>query len=74
MNISDLKLYAVTDRKWLNGAKLSEHVKLALEGGATMIQIRDKDILSREGGMSTDGMIKEQEKICIGVEVVGNIS
>ena len=62
MNISDLKLYAVTDRKWLNGAKLSEHVKLALEGGATMIQIRDKDILSREGGMSTDGMIKEQEK------------
>ena len=27
MNISDLKLYAVTDRKWLNGAKLSEHVK-----------------------------------------------
>lgn len=62
MNISDLKLYAVTDRKWLNGAKLSEHVKLALEGGATMIQIRDKDILSREGGMITDGMIKEQEK------------
>ena len=62
MNISDLKLYAVTDRKWLNGAKLSEHVKLALEGGATMIQIRDKDILSHEGGMITDGMIKEQEK------------
>ena len=61
MNISDLKLYAVTDRKWLNGAKLSEHVKLALEGGATMIQIRDKDILSHERGMITDGMIKEQE-------------
>lgn len=62
MNISDLKLYAVTDRKWLNGAKLSEHVKLALEGGATMIQIRDKDILSHEGGTITDSMVKEQEK------------
>ena len=62
MNISDLKLYAVTDRKWLNGAKLSEHVKLALEGGATMIQIRDKDILSHEGGTITDSMVKEHEK------------
>ena len=37
MNKTDLKLYAITDRQWLNGAKLSEHVKLAIEGGATMI-------------------------------------
>lgn len=62
MNISDLKLYAVTDRQWLHGAKLSEHVKLALEGGATMIQIRDKDILSHDAGELADGMIKEQGK------------
>ena len=43
MNKTDLKLYAITDRQWLHGARLSEHVKLAIEGGATMIQIRDKD-------------------------------
>lgn len=49
MDRSALKLYAVTDRQWLKGAKLSEHVRLALEGGATMIQIRDKDILSYAG-------------------------
>ena len=42
MNKTDLKLYAITDRQWLHGARLSEHVKLAIEGGATMIQIRDK--------------------------------
>ena len=58
MNKTDLKLYAITDRQWLHGARLSEHVKLAIEGGATMIQIRDKDILStdsdaRESVMST---------------------
>ena len=46
MNETDLKLYAITDRQWLHKARLSEHVKLAIEGGATMIQIRDKDILS----------------------------
>ena len=40
MNKTDLKLYAITDRQWLHGARLSEHVKLAIEGGATMIQIR----------------------------------
>ena len=48
MNKNDLKLYAITDRQWLHGARLSEHVKLAIEGGATMIQIRDKDILSTD--------------------------
>lgn len=48
MNKTDLKLYAITDRQWLYGARLSEHVKLAIEGGATMIQIRDKDILSTD--------------------------
>ena len=48
MNETDLKLYAITDRQWLRGARLSEHVKLAIEGGATMIQIRDKDILSTD--------------------------
>ena len=48
MNKTDLKLYAITDRQWLHGAMLSEHVKLAIEGGATMIQIRDKDILSTD--------------------------
>ena len=48
MNETDLKLYAITDRQWLHKARLSEHVKLAIEGGATMIQIRDKDILSTD--------------------------
>ena len=48
MNKTDLKLYAITDRQWLHGARLSEHVKRAIEGGATMIQIRDKDILSTD--------------------------
>ena len=52
MNETDLKLYAITDRQWLHGARLSEHVKLAIEGGATMIQIRDKDILMQGLRMS----------------------
>lgn len=56
MNKTDLKLYAITDRQWLHKARLSEHVKLAIEGGATMIQIRDKDILSTD----SDAELKDE--------------
>lgn len=39
-----LLLYAVTDRAWLNGATLYEQVELALQGGATFIQLREKEL------------------------------
>ena len=40
----DLLLYAVTDRSWLNGRTLYEQVEEALEGGATFIQLREKEL------------------------------
>lgn len=40
----DLLLYAVTDRSWLNGATLAKEVEQALEGGATFVQLREKDL------------------------------
>lgn len=40
-----LVLYAITDRGWLKpGEKLTDKVREALEGGATMIQLREKDL------------------------------
>lgn len=44
MNRNDLLLYAVTDRSWLNGRTLAEDVEKALKGGATMIQLREKEL------------------------------
>ncbi len=41
---SDLLLYAVTDRAWLNGVTLSNQVEQAIEGGATIIQLREKNL------------------------------
>ena len=41
---SSLILYAVTDRYWLNGKKLKDDVEKAILGGATMIQLREKDL------------------------------
>lgn len=38
-----LLLYAVTDRAWLNGRELAEDVEKALQGGATFVQLREKD-------------------------------
>lgn len=40
----DLLLYAVTDRRWLNGAALYEQVEQALLGGATFVQLREKEM------------------------------
>lgn len=40
----DLLLYAVTDRSWLGEDTLYEQVKAVLEGGATFIQLREKNL------------------------------
>ena len=40
----DLLLYAVTDRSWLGEQTLSEQVEEALRGGATFVQLREKDL------------------------------
>ena len=39
-----LRLYAVTDRGWLRGRTLIEQVEEALRGGATMVQLREKEL------------------------------
>lgn len=44
MNKDSLKLYAVTDRSWLKGDTLSHQVELAIAGGVTMVQLREKDL------------------------------
>ncbi len=53
---SSLLLYAVTDRYWLNGRKLKDDVEKAILGGATMIQLREKNL-------STKDFIKEALEI-----------
>lgn len=39
-----LLLYAITDRTWLGEETLYSQVKKALEGGATIIQLREKNL------------------------------
>lgn len=41
---SMLRLYAVTDRSWLGEQTLYEQVELALRGGATCVQLREKEL------------------------------
>ena len=40
----NLLLYAVTDRHWLDGLTLKEVVLESLEGGVTMLQLREKHL------------------------------
>ena len=56
----DLLLYAVTDRSWLNGATLYEQVEQALKGGATFIQLREKEL----GGKQFLEEAIEIKKLC----------
>ena len=39
-----LRLYAVADRAWLNGHTLGQVVEEAISGGATLIQLREKNL------------------------------
>ncbi len=44
----DFILYAVTDRAWLGKMTLCEQVEEALKGGATFIQLREKQLDDKE--------------------------
>ena len=44
MKKEQLRLYAVTDRTWLGNETLYEQVEKALRGGATLVQLREKDL------------------------------
>lgn len=44
MDKRGLRLYAVTDRSWLGDDTLFQAVEKALQGGVTMIQLREKDM------------------------------
>lgn len=52
----DLLMYAITDRLWLDGRPLADDVRLALEGGATMLQLREKEL-------SDDNFLSEAQSI-----------
>ncbi len=56
MKNSQLELYAVTDRRWLVDRTLPEAVREALEGGATMVQLREKS-------MEREAMLDEAREI-----------
>lgn len=44
VNEKDLLLYAVTDRAWTGEKSLYEQVEEALMGGATFVQLREKEL------------------------------
>ena len=52
----DLRLYAITDRHWLNGETLYQQVEKALKGGVTFLQLREKNL-------DEEDFMKEARKI-----------
>lgn len=67
-----MRLYAVTDRSWLNGQTLYEQVEQALKGGVTLVQLREK-------GLGAEQFLQEARQIqqlchCFGVPLIINDS
>lgn len=56
MKAEDLMVYAITDRYWLNGAKLADQVEDVLKNGATFLQLREKSFKHEE-------MVARQRKL-----------
>lgn len=56
MNKDFLRLYAVSDSRWLNGRTIEEVVQEAIEGGITMLQLRDKN-------STEDEILSDAEKL-----------
>ncbi|MCX5821657.1 MAG: thiamine phosphate synthase [Deltaproteobacteria bacterium] len=44
----DFTLYLVTDRRWLGDRTLWDSVEEAIRGGATLVQLREKEISSKD--------------------------
>lgn len=57
-NKNMLRLYAVTDRAWVGRQSLYEQISDAIDGGVTIVQLREKNL-------SEDEFIREAEKICV---------
>lgn len=65
MRSDDLLLYAVTDRHWLGDETLYAQVEKTLKGGATFVQLREKE-------MDYDSFLaeaKEIQKLCKAYQV-----
>ena len=66
MKKEQLRLYAVTDRTWLGNETLYEQVEKALEGGATLVQLREKELPEaqlREKELPEADVQKEAEEL-----------
>lgn len=56
INKENMLLYAITDRKWLNGRTLASQVEEVLKNGVTFLQLREKNL-------TYDELVKEAIQI-----------
>lgn len=65
MSELNLQLYVVTDRTWLNGKRLEDDVEAAILGGATIVQIREKNLPTREFFLMAEKIKQVTAKYCV---------
>ncbi len=65
-----LLLYAITDRSWLGERSLCEQVELAIQGGVTCVQLREKDLGENE--LIDEAMVLKKVCHSYGVPLIVN--
>lgn len=68
-----MRLYAVTDRQWLNDNSLAEVVETAILAGVTFVQLREKDISKEEFLILAKEMKKVTDKYKIPFVINDNV-
>ena len=64
----DYTLYLVTDRSVMSAKSLEQAVEQAIQGGCTVVQLREKNITSREFFETAQRIILAQENIAHAAE------
>jgi thiamine-phosphate pyrophosphorylase len=70
---SALLLYAVTERSYLKGCTLEEAVEEACKNGATMVQIREKQMGDQDFLAEAAAIKKITDRYCVGLIINDNV-
>lgn len=73
LNKNSMVLYAITDRTWLGEKSLAEYVEEAIQGGATFIQLREKNLNFNEFLSVADDVKKVTDKYKIPFVINDNV-
>lgn len=73
IDAKELLLYAITDRAWTNKCPLEEQIALAISGGATIVQLREKGVSEGEYVRRAEAALKVCKSLGVKLIIDDNV-